>query len=100
MNKKNYLKRKNNEVFDNNVKTWKIMFLIFIFINMCMIGFSWYLFLQINDNGIFNIKQDNTVSVETIDRELLNDINTSFKSKKDGFEKLKTDTLSVIDPSL
>ena len=96
---KNHPKIKNNNTSDN-AKTWKMILLIFAGVNVGVIAFSWYLFSQISVGGIFSIKKDNTVSVETINRGLLSDTITSFERKKNSFERLKTTKPDVVDPSI
>ena len=104
---RNFLKRKNNRIYENwkkeypdKNKVWKSILLIFTIINVCVIIFSWYLFFQISNGGIFNIKQDINVSVETINRKLLKDTITAFEIKENEFEKLKVSGPGVVDPSL
>ena len=107
MNIKSLLKRKKDKVhsnkrkgvFDEN-KIWKIILSIFIFINVGVVVFSWYLFLQISGGDIFNIKESTAVSVETIDRKLLSDTVISFEDKVREFEGLKDNKPRVVDPSL
>lgn len=63
-------------------------------------AFSAYLFLEINNGDIFKIKQDATITVDTIDRALLREILLTFEKMENELEELKNNRPIVIDPSL
>ncbi len=108
MNLGNLFKKKKNKIYNKDEKSlsgdrkmWRTIVLVFVFINICTISFSWYLFLQISGGDIFSVKQDNAISIKTVSRKLLSDTTTSFEKKVDDFNKLNnTDRSNVIDPSL
>ncbi|MFQ5661915.1 MAG: hypothetical protein ACE5F2_01540 [Candidatus Paceibacteria bacterium] len=79
---------------------WKIIIYVFIALNIGVVAFSVYLFLEINKGDIFKVEQDISVTVDTIDRKLLSETLASFEKMKDELKKLKSKRPSVIDPSL
>lgn len=92
-------KNGNKDNLDAN-RVWKIIIIIFIVINLCVIVLSLYLFFQINKGEIFNIAQDSRVSADTINRDLLHETISSFEKMSGEFEELKTKRFNIIDPSI
>lgn len=84
----------------NAKHAWKITVYVFTVINIGVIAFSVYLFLQINEGDIFKSEQDISVTVDTIDRKLLSETLESFEKMEDELRELKNKRPSVIDPSL
>ncbi|HJO89899.1 MAG: hypothetical protein QGH85_02175 [Candidatus Pacebacteria bacterium] len=80
--------------------TWGIIIAVFVVLNIGIIAFSGYLFLEINEGDIFKVEQDITVIVDTIDRKLLSETLDSFDAMENEIKELKEKRPSVIDPSL
>ncbi len=79
---------------------WNIILAVFIGLNLLLLVFSWYLFLQINEGGIFLVEKENTVQIDTIDRNMLNELIKSFDEKKVIFEGRTVSAPRLSDPSL
>lgn len=79
---------------------WKVTIFVFTVLNVGIIAFSVYLFFQINEGDIFKIKQDATITVNTIDRTLLSDTLEIFEKRENELKELKKNRPGIIDPSL
>lgn len=78
---------------------WKLMFSSFLALNTLIIFSSLYLFLGINKGDIFLVEQNQEIRVETIDRNILQEIVASFEIKKALFESRKLSPPDIPDPS-
>lgn len=78
---------------------WEIMLLTFIVINIFQLGFSLYIFLQINEGGIFLVEQNQEVRIDTIDRTVLQELLSSFEIKDVLFEERSIHPPRLSDPS-
>ncbi|MFC1732247.1 hypothetical protein ACFL6I_18220 [candidate division KSB1 bacterium] len=79
---------------------WEIILAIFLFSNLLVLGFSLYLFLQINEGGIFLVEQSQKVRIDTIDRVVLQELLESFEIKNALFDGRSVSAPKVPDPSI
>ena len=78
---------------------WEIILATFLFSNLLVLGFSLYLFLQINEGGIFLVEQSQEVRIDTIDRGALQELLESFEIKNSMFEDRTISSPRMSDPS-
>lgn len=79
---------------------WENVLIVFFALNSLLLGFSLYLFFQINEEGIFLVKQNQEVQVNTIDRKALQELLASFEIKEILFEDRTISAPKLPDPSL
>ncbi|PIT96843.1 hypothetical protein COT82_00955 [Candidatus Campbellbacteria bacterium CG10_big_fil_rev_8_21_14_0_10_35_52] len=105
-NIKNFFKKRNKKTkrYEYNISSaeriWKIIFTIFILLNIAIAVFSGYLFFQINDGEIFKTGIDESFIINTIDRTILRDTLSLFEEKAFRFEELEKNNVIIADPSL
>ena len=102
-----FFKKKNRQhgtgiaVYISNPKhAWKTIIYVFVVLNIGIIFFNGYLFLEISDGDIFKIEQDVIIKIDTIDRTLLRETLEVFDGMEMELEELKKNRPSIIDPSL
>lgn len=78
---------------------WEIILVSFAVLNLLTLGFSLYLFIQINRGDIFVLKQDQAISVETIERNKVKEIIASFELKQVLFDDRTVSPIQIADPS-
>jgi hypothetical protein len=79
---------------------WQIILMVFLIAGLLLIGFSLYLFFQINEEGIFLVEQTQEVRVDSIDRKTLQELIVSFEVKDILFEERKITPPTILDPSI
>lgn len=78
---------------------WEIILIIFIVLNLLLLSFSLYIFLQINEGGIFLVRQNKEVRIGTIDRGALQELLTSFEIRDTLFKDRTTSYSNLQNPS-
>lgn len=78
---------------------WEIILISFLILNIFVLGFSVYIFLKINEGGIFLVEQSQEVRVDTIDRGALKELIESFNIKEALFEDRTTSAPKLPNPS-
>ena len=78
---------------------WEIILVIFIILNFLLLSFSLYIFLQINEGGIFLVRQNKEVRIGTINRGTLQELLTSFEIRDTLFNERKTSYPKLQNPS-
>ena len=81
-------------------RDWKLIFIIFIIINIAAITSSAYLFNEINKGEIFLVETPLPKAVNTIDKIQLQEILFTYEEKTRKFEAIKKRKPTLIDPSL
>lgn len=84
----------------NASRDWEIIFSVFIAFILVSALFSVYLFLQINKGEIFTVRQNGNVSLDTINRTLLEDTLLFFENKQQRFIEMNKNKPRFVDPSL
>lgn len=84
----------------NPQRDWKTILTVFTAISFMVIVFSSYLYWRIGSGGFFIISSKEELPIETIDRSELKAIIKFYEAKSQSFQKLKSEKLEVIDPSL
>jgi len=100
---KNFFSRTISGGKDRHSRTrrqWEIMLGIFFVSNLVVLGFSLYLFLKINEGGIFLVEQSKETRVSTIDRGVLQELLQSFEIKEALFKDRMHSAPELPDPSL
>ena len=82
------------------MRDWKILFVVFVMLNVAIIAFSAFLFLEINRGDIFLVEPTAPSGIDTVDRDELREALLSFEEKARQFEALKTKKPTLADPSL
>ncbi len=78
---------------------WEIILVVFFIFNALLLVFSSYLFLQINEGGIFLVEQNQNVRINTIDRGALRELLASFDVKDALFEDRTVYAPKISNPS-
>lgn len=78
---------------------WEIILAAFLLSNLLVLGFSLYLFLQINEGGIFLVERSQEVRIDTIDRGMLQELLGSFEIRDVLFENRTISSPRMSDPS-
>ncbi len=79
---------------------WEMVLVSFSILNILLIGFSVYLFLQVSEGDIFLVEQSQEVRIDTIDRTLLEELLVSFEIKEALFEDRQITPPRIPNPSL
>ncbi|MDZ7726502.1 MAG: hypothetical protein U5L75_02900 [Candidatus Campbellbacteria bacterium] len=66
----------------NPERDWKIIFVLFIFLNICLLGFHGFLFYRISEGGFFEIPEADSEITESIDMELLESTLKDFSERE------------------
>ena len=83
----------------NTARDWKIIFSVFVVTVLISALFSIYLFLQTSQGEIFIVHRNN-VSLDTINRTLLDDTLSFFENKERRFIEMSENKPRFVDPSL
>lgn len=78
---------------------WEIILITFLVSSLLLIVFSLYLFLQINEGGIFLVEQKQNVQIDTIYRGSLQELLASFEIREAIFEDRAVSASKLLDPS-
>ncbi|MEX1120219.1 MAG: hypothetical protein WD509_02930 [Candidatus Paceibacterota bacterium] len=78
---------------------WEVVLITFTVFNAVLLGFSIYLFLQINGGGIFLVEQNQEVRASTLDRGALQELLSSLETRDTLFNDRKVNTPNILDPS-
>ena len=79
---------------------WEIILASFLALNLLSLGFSFYLFLEVNEGGIFLVEQDQEIRIDTVDREVLHELIESFEIKDVLFQDRISSPPKLSDPSI
>ncbi len=80
-------------------KDWEKLVILFLTINLLTIGWSAYLFWQINQGDIFEVASAPTVGADAATRDNLKNILTIYDAKEKQFEALRLAKPTTIDPT-
>lgn len=83
---------------ENIQRDWIIILSVFAFLSLVMLGMSTYLFLKVNQGEFFVTPQNNTRSIENLNRSRLEKTGEKLKERALKFEEARND-YSVVDPS-
>lgn len=78
---------------------WEMILIVFLVFCISLLGFSIFLFLQINEGGIFLVEQSQEIRVDTIDRKVLQELITSLEIRDALFEERTISAPKLPDPS-
>jgi hypothetical protein len=78
---------------------WEIILSVFLILNILLLGFSVYIFLQINEGGIFLVEQNQEIQINTIDRSVLQELLMSFEIREASFRDRTLSIPRLLDPS-
>ncbi len=78
---------------------WGVVLIVFFIFNIILLIFSLYLFLQINEGGIFLVEQKQEIQIKTIDRGALKELLASFNSKDVLFKNRTVSAPRISNPS-
>ncbi|MBI3634560.1 MAG: hypothetical protein HY228_03015 [Candidatus Yonathbacteria bacterium] len=80
-------------------RDWRIMGIVFFVILLASFGFNMYLLFEVNRDNFFVVPEVKSQGM-SFDREGLNRVLDLIATREATFEKLKTETVKVNDPSL
>ena len=102
--KKIFLKTKNVKLKHkgciNPHRGWRNLVWFAIFFGFVLIIFSMYLFFQIKNDGIFNVKQEEETKNETIKQDILEKILNDFLEKEKISNLILKGEIIFEDPSI
>lgn len=94
-------KAKSRTIFGNDPRAdWQKIVIAFLIINLLVIGWSAYLFWQINQGDIFEVSPGPTVSSDAATRNNLRNILTVYGDKEKHFEELRLIKPVSTDPAI
>ncbi len=83
--------------------SWIVVFVFFVFLNIIVVFFNIYLYIQISRGGFFSVEEDfvETTKIIRLSKSKLTKIISSFDDKSKKLDELKGQKPNyVIDPSL
>lgn len=80
-------------------RDWRIVAMLFFVGLVASLGFNIYMSIEINRDSFFTATQKGGEEV-ALDKEGLEKVLAGFAEKESTFEKVKTEGVSVVDPSL
>ena len=84
----------------NPHRGWRNLVWFAIFYGFMLIVFSMYLYFQIKNDNIFNVKQSDETKSEIIKQDILEKILNDFKEKENMSTQILEGNIKFIDPSI